>query len=218
MHGLEFLNENISILFSFSSCTKGPNSTNTSWHVWLQFWRRSARWRFLLVILHINAATSWALLKSVRANPHGSLQQHDWHRQHMWVCCTAALQRCRVGEKHTWISRVADSGPGCLTQTHLVRTICLECFPMQHASTHCTSSRCSRSSCLTNGSWQSCCLHGSHQDLSGTSGEAQSSSCWFGRIYLLESHRFIFNRYQLAALRRFFAISVPTIFYFKAVM
>lgn len=188
MHGFEFLNENISILFWFSSCTKGPNSTNTSWHVWLQFWRRSARWRFLLVILHINAATSWALLKSVRANPHGSLQQHDWHRQHMWVCCTASLQRCWMVQEHSRIPWVANDWPSCASPTGLVWAFCPECVTVQHASSCCPTSCSSWASCLTNGSRQSCLLHGSHQGLPRASGEAKGSSCWLCRVYMHEGY------------------------------
>lgn len=177
-------------VFDFS-CPERPHPTDTSRHVfsWIWSWR-SPQWHNLPLLLHLNALKSWALPHDqIRPDADGSYKQHDRDWQYLRVCCPTSFQRCRVVQKHPWISGASDDWPSCPATASLVWALRFERFSVQYASS-CGSPPCSSwTSCITHGCWQGRLLHGSHSGLPRTSREAQGTSCGFSGIHLHEGHR-----------------------------
>lgn len=100
------------------------------------------------------------------------------------------------------VPRASVNWPGSAAKTGLVRAVRAECRPVQHAPPHRPPPGSCRPPRQSHGGWQGGRLHGPHQDIPGTGGEAEGASCWCSWVLLYEGdsslyHRLVIIRYSI---------------------
>ena len=145
-------------------------------NAWFRLWGRSFWWNHLLNFLHFSLAAGRAVCHAIWPNSDG-FEQHDWHRQHLRVCGENSLQCGGMGEEYSRFPRASSHGPSGSPSACLVRTLCVECSAMQHATPYRTPPRCRGVACQPHGRRQGGGFYGPHQNLPRTGREAEGFAC-----------------------------------------
>lgn len=137
--------------------------------------RRPKRHTQLPLVVHKPADEGGAVSYLVEIRPVYAAQQHHGHRQYLRARGAAALLGGRVGPQYPVLPGSPGDGPSGAAQASVERAVRPECEPVLDASPRGAASRGGGTSRLADGGGSRGRLHGSHQDLSGASGETQGA-------------------------------------------